>query len=101
MQTNNDGKQVKLSDEHYIFDGVVYAINRGAGLQGHKLFEMLADTASSVEFLSVAQEHAVVFPGATGRIISAVLNNGTYQYVVSFDEAPVPVPVDGKFLSEV
>lgn len=101
MQTNNDGKKVRLDDGHYLFDGVVYSITAGAGVKGHQLFDLLEVSPSMDTFLQVVAEHGIVFPGTEGRVVSAVLNNGSYQYVVRFDTLDIPVPVSGQFLHEV
>jgi len=90
--------KVKLSDQHYLLDGLVYL----STLRGNSpLSVMAAWTKSDEERLAFATRFKLVLPGTPGTVVGTTSVNGTPRFAVQFEGVDGTVPVSGQFISKV
>jgi len=92
--------KVKLSDQHYMLDGLVYANAKPDTVSPLAVMASLAGGEEKV-LESLAARFKLVPPGTPGVVVSAVTVNRMPCYAVQFEGVEGTVTVPGKFISRI
>lgn len=92
--------KVKLSDQYYLLDGLVYSNAKPDTLSPLAIMSSLAGGEEKA-LESLAARFKLVPPGTPGVVVSAVTVNRMPCYSVQFEGVEGTVTVPGKFLAGV